>query len=71
MEVINQLGYIRETVYGMSQEQLARISKVSRHTISEIELHKRIPSVKTALILAKTLHCSVEDIFKLKYDRHK
>lgn len=66
MEVINQLGYIRETIRELSQEQLARKSKVSRHTISEIELHKRVPTLKTALLLAKALDCSVEDIFILK-----
>lgn len=66
MEIINQLGYIRETVKNISQEQLSRISGVSRHTISEIELKKRVPSLKTALLLAKSLKCSVEDIFMLK-----
>ena len=69
MELINQLGYIRETVRGMSQEQLARVAHISRRTISEIELNRRIPSVKTALIIAKALKCSVEDIFMLKQSR--
>lgn len=65
MKVINQLGYIRQTVCGLSQEQLAIKSKVSRHTISEIELNKRTANLKTALLLAKALNCCVEDIFKL------
>lgn len=66
MELINQLGYIRETVMGISQEQLARKAHISRRTISDIELNRRIPSVKTALIIAKALRCSVEDIFILR-----
>lgn len=66
MKVVNQLGYIRSTVRGYSQEQLARISGVSRHTISEIELDKRVPGLKTALLLAHALKCPVEDIFMLK-----
>ena len=66
MKVINQLGYIRSTVREYSQEQLARISGVSRHTISEIELDKRVPELKTALLLARALKCPVEDIFFLK-----
>lgn len=65
IEMVNQLGYIRG-IRGMSQEQLAMRTKISRHTISEIELGKRIPSVKTALILARGLKCAVEDIFILR-----
>lgn len=66
MKVVNQLGYIRCTVREYSQEQLARISGVSRHTISEIELNKRVPELRTALLLARALKCPVEDIFFLK-----
>ena len=66
MKVINQLGYIRCTVREYSQEQLARISGVSRHTISEIELQKRVPTLRTALLLSRALTCPVEDIFFLK-----
>lgn len=65
MQVKNQLGYIREQK-GISQEQLAWKSQVSRHTISEIELDKREPTLKTALLLARALDCTVEDIFELK-----
>lgn len=64
MKVISKLGVLREQK-GLSQEQLAWKSAVSRHTISEIELERRIPSVKTALLLAKALECTVEDIFSL------
>lgn len=65
MRITNKLGIIREQ-NGLSQEQLAWKSTVSRHTISEIELERRIPSVKTALLLAKALDCAVEDVFCLE-----
>lgn len=65
-EVTNQLGYVREKIRELSQEQLSRKSGVSRHTISEIELKKRVPSLKTALLLAQALNCPVEDIFMLR-----
>lgn len=69
MRVENRLGYIRQEKRGFSQEQLSRISGVSRHTISEIELEKRVPSLKTALLLAKALQCPVEEIFILQKER--
>lgn len=68
-EVTNQLGYVREKIRELSQEQLSRKSGVSRHTISEIELKKRVPSLKTALLLAQALKCPVEDIFMLRRNK--
>lgn len=66
MDVVNQLGYIRSTIRGYSQQQLADMSGVSRHTISEIELDKRVPTLRTALLLSRALGYSVDDIFYLK-----
>lgn len=65
MRITNKLGIIREQK-GISQESLARKCSVSRRTVNEIELERRIPSVKTALLLAKALDCTVEDIFSLE-----
>lgn len=65
MDVDNNLVYIRDQT-GLSQEELCWKSSVSRNTISEIELKKRVPSLKTALLLARALNCTVEDIFTLK-----
>lgn len=49
-----------------SQEQLSRRSGVSRKTIEHIENGNiKSPSVYTALLLAKSLSVSVEDIFIL------
>lgn len=68
MRVKNKLWQYREQM-GLSQEQLWRKSTVSRHAISEIELQKRIPSLKTALLLARALECKVDDIFALEEDK--
>ena len=64
MQVYCNLAQIREK-RDMSQEELWRKSTVSRRTIGEVELNRRIPSVKTALLLARALGCSVEEIFIL------
>jgi len=48
-----------------SQEQLARISGISRSSIQAIENGTRIPSVSTALKLSKAFNATVEDIFTL------
>lgn len=66
MDIKNRLGYIRQTQNGLTQEELARKSGISRHTISEIELGKREPKLRTALTLANALECSVDDIFYIR-----
>lgn len=49
---------------GMTQEELSRESKVSRTIISGLESGKEIvTSTDTLIRLAKTLKCSVSDIF--------
>ncbi len=48
---------------GMSQAELSRRTGVSRSEISAIETGKLIPSVKTALALAKALNTTVEELF--------
>lgn len=64
VRIINQLGYIR-TLMGLSQEQLARKTGIDRRMISDFELHVKIPSLRQALLLARALKCSVNDIFIL------
>ena len=66
MKLKNDLFYIRDSVYGMSQSELAKKSGVRREAIREIEEGTRTPSLATALLLAKALGCNVEDIFKLE-----
>lgn len=65
MKITNQLWYVRSIIKNYSQEYLSKVSGISRHAISEIELSKRIPKLETALLLARALDCRVEDIFTL------
>ena len=50
----------------LSQQQLADIVAVSRQTIAAIERGNYSPSVKLALLLARKLETSVEDLFELE-----
>ena len=50
----------------LSQQQLAAMVSVSRNTIISIERGDYAPSVKLALLLAKVLETTVEDLFILE-----
>jgi putative transcriptional regulator len=50
----------------LSQQQLADMVGVSRQTIVSIERGDYSPSVKLALLLAKKLDATVEQLFELE-----
>jgi putative transcriptional regulator len=50
----------------MTQQELADKVSVTRQTIYAIENGKFNPSVKLALLIAKTFHATVEEIFYLE-----
>jgi putative transcriptional regulator len=50
----------------LSQQQIAEMVKVSRQTIVSIERGDYNPSVKLALLLAKRLETTVEQLFELE-----
>ena len=50
----------------LSQQQLAKIVKVSRQTIVAIERGDYNLSVKLALLLARKLNTTVENLFQLE-----
>jgi putative transcriptional regulator len=54
----------------LSQQQLANAVGVSRQTIVSIEKGDYAPSVKLALLLAKTLQTTVEELFILEDKDH-
>lgn len=62
----NNLGYIRVSVLGISQENLAKQTGIDRRVISAIELGDKIPSLRQAMLLSNALNYSVNDIFRLK-----
>ena len=54
----------------LSQQQLADMVSVSRQTIVSIERGDYSPSVKLALLLAKALDTTVEELFVLEEKDH-
>ena len=55
----------RRVALGLSQAQLAASTGVSRQALGYIEAGKQVPSTKLALELARSLRCSVDDLFQL------
>ncbi len=51
---------------GMTQQQLADATGVSRQTINAIESGKFVPSTVLAIKMAQIFEKSVEDIFQLE-----
>lgn len=58
----NKLKEYREK-NGMTQEDLAKKTGVSRQTIISIEGNKYVPSLELAITFAKFFKCKVEDLF--------
>ena len=54
----------------MSQQALADLVSVSRQTIVAIERGDYNPSVKLALLLARRLNTTVEQLFELEEHDH-
>ena len=50
---------------GLTQQELSESAEVSRKSINAIENGIYVPSTVLALKIAKTLNCSVEDLFTL------
>ena len=62
--LLNSLPRLRMAA-GLTQEALSKSAGVSRKSINAIENGIYVPSTVLALKIAKTLKCSVEDLFKL------
>ena len=62
--LLNTLPKLRMAA-GLTQEALSKSAGVSRKSINAIENGIYVPSTVLALRIAKTLKCSVEDLFKL------
>ena len=60
----NNLEKLRKSA-GLTQQELSESAEVSRKSINAIENGIYIPSTVLALKIAKTLECTVEDLFKL------
>ena len=61
----NNLEEIRKAA-GLTQLDLSESAEVSRKSINAIENGIYVPSTVLALKIAKTLKCTVEELFKLR-----
>ena len=62
--LLNNLEELRKAAE-LTQQELSESAEVSRKSINAIEIGVYVPSTVLALKIAKTLNCSVEDLFKL------
>ena len=62
--LLNNLEELRKAA-GLTQQELSESAEVSRKSINALENGSYVPSTVLALKIAKTLNCSVEDLFKL------
>ena len=63
-KLLNNLEQLRKAA-GLTQQELSESAEVSRKSINAIENGIYVPSTVLALKIAKTLDCTVEDLFKL------
>ncbi|RPG69380.1 MAG: transcriptional regulator [Flavobacteriaceae bacterium TMED120] len=63
-KLLNNLELFRKSS-GLTQQELSIAAEVSRKSINAIENGIYVPSTVLALKMAKTLGCSVEDLFEL------
>ena len=63
-KLLNNLEELRKLAR-LTQQELSVKAEVSRKSINAIENGVYVPSTVLALKIAKTLNCTVEDLFKL------
>ena len=63
-KLLNNLEDLRKSS-GLTQQELSESAEVSRKSINDIENGIYVPSTVLALKIAKTLNCTVEELFKL------
>ena len=63
-KLLNSLEDLRKSS-GLTQQELSESAEVSRKSINAIENGIYVPSTVLALKIAKTLNCTVEELFKL------
>ena len=63
-KLLNNLNELRKSA-GLTQQELSESAGVSRVSINGIENGVYVPSTVLALKIAKTLNCTVEEVFQL------
>jgi putative transcriptional regulator len=66
--VTNRVKELR-TFRGLTQEQLAETTGVSRQSINSIERNRYVPSLELALIFARVFACPTDQIFQLEIEK--
>lgn len=65
MRIRNQVRVLRRAA-GLTQEQLAQQCSVSRQTIITVEAHTHTPTLPLALMLARNLGTSTDELFEIQ-----
>ena len=63
-KLLNNLEELRMSA-GLTQQELSESAGVSRVSINAIENGVYVPSTVLALKIARTLNCTVEEVFQL------
>ena len=69
-DLSNSVRMHREKM-GLTQEELASMTKLSRQSIISIEKGRFTPSVHTALMLAEALQMNVEELFQIEKENEE
>lgn len=62
----NCIRSLRETRNGMTQQELADLVNVTRHTIMAIEAAKYSPSLEVAFKISEVFNLPLEEVFQYK-----
>ena len=65
IELENRVRHYRK-IRGLSQQELGEKAGISRQSILAIEKKRFMPAIKTAILLAEALHCSLDELFWIK-----
>lgn len=63
-EIRNNIRRLRFERGEMTQEQLAKLSNVTRHTIMALEAGKYLPSLLLAFRIAQAFQVPIEQVFE-------
>jgi len=65
IEIENHVRHFRK-IRALSQQKLGERAGISRQSILAIEKKRFLPTIKTAILLAGALQCSLEELFWIK-----
>ncbi len=66
IEIENRVRHFRRR-RGLSQQKLGEKAGISRQSILAIEKKRFLPTIKTAILLAEALQCSLDELFWIKH----